>query len=260
MLIDSHCHLNMINVSERKGGLDNVIETAEQAGVTHFLCVSVEMQHYPEVLACAEKYPNVFASVGQHPNDIINYHPSIDELTQAASNDRVIAIGETGLDYFRTEADNIVQQQQGFRDHIDAAKQVRKPIIVHTRQARKDTIAIMKEQQANQVQGVMHCFTEDWEMAKKALDLDFYISFSGIVTFKNAKELHDVARKVPADRFLVETDCPYLAPVPMRGKPNEPAYVKYTAEFLAELRGESFETIAQQSSENFFTLFTTAHQ
>jgi TatD DNase family protein len=250
----------MLNVEQRQDGLDDVIYTANQAGVTHFLCVSVEMQTLPEVLACAEKYKNVYASVGQHPNDIVNYDPSVEELIEKSQHDLVVAIGETGLDYFRTDAENTKQQQEAFRKHIQAAKILNKPIIIHTRQARDDTITIMHEQQANLVRGVMHCFTEDWAMAKKALDLDFYISFSGIVTFKNAKELQEVAKKVPSDRFLIETDSPYLAPVPMRGKPNEPAFVKYTANFLAELRSQSFEKIAQQSTDNFFELFKHARK
>lgn len=258
MLVDSHCHLNMLDISKREGGLDDVIKSANDVGVTHFLCISVDMKTFPDVLACAENYSNVYASVGQHPNDVVDYDPCVDELVEKANHHRVIAIGETGLDYFRTDDQNIQQQQNAFRKHIQAAKLVNKPIVIHTRQARDDTIAIMREEHANEARGVMHCFTEDWEMAKKALDLGFYISFSGIVTFKNAKELQEVAKQVPCDRFLVETDCPYLAPVPKRGKPNEPAYVKYTAEFLAELRGESFETIAQQSTENFFELFKHA--
>lgn len=260
MLVDSHCHLNMLDVSEREGGLDDVILTAEKVGVTHFLCVCVDMQTFPDVLACAQKYSNVSASVGQHPNDIIHHDPRVEELVAAAQNNLVVAIGETGLDYFRTQEGDVESQQQAFRKHIAAAKQVRKPIIVHTRQAREDTITIMTEEHAEEIQGVMHCFTEDWSMAKKALDLGFYISFSGIVTFKSATELQEVARNVPADRFLVETDCPYLAPVPKRGKANEPAYVRYTAEFLAELRGESFDTIAKQSTENFYQLFSSARK
>lgn len=258
MLVDSHCHLNLLDVSTREGGLDDVLHVAEAAGVKHFLCVSVEMKNFPDVLACAQKYPNVSASVGQHPNDIIDYDPSVEELVQAAQNDLVVAIGETGLDYFRTEAIDVAQQQQAFRKHIAAAKQIKKPLIIHTREAREDTIKILREEKANEVQGVMHCFTEDWETAQKALGLNFYISFSGIVTFKTATQIQEVAKKVPADRFLIETDCPYLAPMPMRGKPNEPAYVRYTAEFLAQLRGESFETIAKQSTENFYRLFASA--
>lgn len=260
MLIDSHCHLNMLDISSREGGLDGVLHAANEAGVTRFLCVGVELQSFPEVLRCAETYPSVYASVGQHPNDIIHHDPSIDELVALAQNPRVIAIGETGLDYFRTQGDDdVARQQNAFRKHIHAAKRVHKPLIIHTRDARADTIKILQEEQANEVQGVMHCFTEDWEMAKQALDLDFYISFSGIVTFKTAQQIQDVAKKVPSDRFLLETDCPYLAPIPMRGKPNEPAYLRYTAEFIAQLRGETLEIIAEQSTANFYRLFPAAN-
>lgn len=257
MLIDSHCHLNMLDISNREGGLESVFQAANAAGVTHFLCVGVELKTFPDVLRCAEVYPNVYASVGQHPNDIIHHDPSVEELVKLAENSKVIAIGETGLDYFRTQGDDIAQQQNAFRKHIAAAKQVKKPLIIHTREARVDTIKILQEENAQEVQGVMHCFTEDWEIAKQALDLNFYISFSGIVTFKTAQQIQEVAKKVPADRFLIETDCPYLAPIPMRGKPNEPAYLRYTAEFLAKLRGETFEAIAEYSTANFYRLFTT---
>lgn len=245
----------MLDLAEYSATLDELIQAANQEGVKRFLCVSVELKKFPEILACTERYPHVYASVGQHPNDLIHHYPSIEELLDLAAAPAVIAIGETGLDYFRTEADQIEQQQAGFRDHIKVAKQLNKPLIIHTRQAREDTINILREEGAAEVAGVMHCFTEDWDMAKAALDLGFYISFSGILTFKKAIELQEVAKKVPADRILIETDCPYLAPVPKRGKPNQPAYLKYIAEFLAQLRGESFDCIAEQTTENFFRLF-----
>lgn len=257
-LVDSHCHLNMLE-SEGKD-LDVVMQNARAAGVKHFLCVSVEIATFPAVLQCAERYSDVSASVGQHPNDVIHYHPSVEELVGLAQQDLVIAIGETGLDYYRTTPENVAQQQQAFREHIAAAKQVKKPLIIHSRHARADTIQILAEENAQDVCGVMHCFTEDWAMAKQALDLGFYISLSGIVTFKNAVELQSVAKQVPSDRLLVETDCPYLAPVPMRGKPNEPAYVRYTAEFLAELRNTDLATLAAQTTANFYQLFSTARR
>lgn len=253
-LVDSHCHLNMLDLSLYPNGIDDVFVSAKQLGVEHMLCVGVDVEHFPEVLAYAERYPNVFASVGLHPTEQESDEPTIEQLVSLASHPKVVAIGETGLDYYRHEGD-LTWQQQRFRRHIQAAKQLNKPLIIHTRQAREDTISILKEQGAADVGGVLHCFTENWEMAKAALDLNFYISFSGIVTFRNATELQDIAKRVPLDRMLVETDAPYLTPVPYRGKPNQPGYTRYVAEFIAELRQEPLEKIAEQTTANFFKLF-----
>lgn len=217
MLIDSHCHLNMIDYKSLGVDLDSVIQSAGQNGVEHMLCVGTVLEDTPNILAIAEKYPEVSGSVGLHPNETIEKEPSHEYLVSLATHPKIVAIGETGLDYYRSEGDHQWQQDR-FRVHIQAAKVCRKPLIIHTRQARKDTLDILKEEQARSVRGVFHCFTEDWETAKSALDLDFFISFSGIVTFKNATELQAVARKVPLDRLLIETDSPFLAPVPHREK------------------------------------------
>ena len=254
MLIDSHCHLNCLNLDAHNGSLDSAVQAARDNGVSHMLCVCIDMEHFPEVLQCAETYDDVTASVGQHPNDPIDVEPTVEDLVRLADHPKVVAIGETGLDYFRSEGD-LDWQRERFRTHIAAAKQAQKPLIIHTRDAREDTIQIMREENASDVGGVMHCFTETWEMAKQAMDMGFLISFSGIVTFKNAKELQDVARKVPLESMLIETDSPYLAPVPFRGKPNEPAYVRHVAEFLAELRGVSFEEIAEVTTANYYGVF-----
>jgi TatD DNase family protein len=221
------------------------------------LCVSVTVEKLPEVLALAHDHPNIFASVGVHPDEQNGHDPSVEEIVHLANDVRVVAIGETGLDYFRIKGD-MTWQQERFRRHIRAARITHKPLIVHTREAAADTIRVLQEEGADTVGGVMHCFTESWETARSALDLGFYISFSGIVTFKNAQALRAVAAKVPADRLLVETDAPYLAPVPFRGKTNEPAYVRYVAEELAKARGVTFEELAQSTTENFFTLFKEA--
>lgn len=254
MLVDSHCHLNMLDLTPFDNDLANVIAAAKDNDVLEMLCVSVDLTSLPDVLACAERFNNVYASVGVHPNDSDEQPVTVEQLIELAGAPKVVAIGETGLDYFRSEGD-LQWQRDAFCHHIEAAKTVQKPVIIHTREAQDDTIKIMREQNIAEVGGVMHCFTETWDMAKEALDMGFYISFSGIVTFKNAKQLQEVAQKVPLDRILVETDSPYLAPVPFRGKPNYPAYVRNVAEFVAELRNESFEKIAEQTTHNFHQLF-----
>jgi len=219
------------------------------------LCVSVNLEDFPQVKSLADQYDHIFASVGVHPCYEDVREPSADELIEIGSDDNIIAIGETGLDYFRIENKDMTWQRDRFVRHISAAKTVNKPLIIHTRSAADDTMRILKEEGADQCRGVMHCFAEDWEVAKKALDLGFYISFSGIVTFKSATNVQEVARKCPIDRVLVETDSPYLAPVPLRGKTNEPAYVRHTAQFVADLKGMSLESIAQETTQNFFELF-----
>lgn len=254
MLVDSHCHLDRLDLEPYGGKLQGALDKAEEEGVSHFLCVCIDLEHFDKVLAPATEHSNIFASVGVHPNEHEGHDPVADELVKLADNDNVIAIGETGLDYFRSEGD-LEWQRERFRQHIAAAKQSEKPLIVHMRDATEDTLRIMREENAGEAGGVMHCFVEDWEVAKKALDLGFYISFSGIVTFNSAKDLKEVARKVPFDKFLVETDSPYLAPVPYRGKSNQPAYVRHVAEHIADLRNSSMDEICEFTTDNFFNLF-----
>lgn len=255
-LVDSHCHLPLLDTGRE---IAHYLATAAQVGVTHALCVGVDLESFPAVLALARQFPNVWASVGIHPNAGTEVREAdAEEICAIAADPRVVAIGETGLDYYR-ERDRIAVQQMRFRAQIQAARAAGKPLVIHTRNAAADTLRLMKEERAAEVGGVMHCFVEDWATAAAALDLGFYISFSGIVTFKNAAELRDVARRVPLDRLLVETDAPWLAPVPHRGKPNEPAFVRHTAEFLADLRGEDYATFAAATTRNFFALFRAAH-
>ena len=257
MFIDSHCHINCLKGADEQSAVTEYLKEAEQNSVDKFLCVAIDWETYPEVLKIAEDHKNVFASIGVHPNHNEGHEPSIDDLLEKAKHPKVVAIGETGLDYFRSEGD-IEWQRDRFRTHIVAAKQCQKPLIIHTREAREDTIRILQEENAAEAGGVMHCFTETWEMAQAAMEMNFYISFSGIVTFKTALELKEVAKKVPMDRMLIETDSPYLAPVPHRGKQNQPAYVKLVAEYIAELRGISVEEVAEQTSDNFYRLFSSA--
>ena len=251
MLVDSHCHIPMLG---KEMDVNQVIANAKALGVEHMLCVSVDLESYPEILSLAEQHERIYASVGVHPNTTMQEEVSQEKLIELASNDHVIAIGETGLDYFRSEGD-LEWQRDRFRTHIRAAKSVKKPLIIHTRDVGEDITRILKEEGADEVGGVMHCFVEDWETAQKAMEMNFYISFSGIVTFKNAKEVQEVAKQVPLERMLVETDSPYLTPVPYRGKPNQPGYTRYVAEFIAELKGVSFEQVAEQTTANFFNLF-----
>jgi TatD DNase family protein len=257
MLVDSHCHLDRVDLAPYDGEFAKLMDATHQAGVSHLLCVSIDLESYPAMLSLVEAYPEVFVSVGVHPNEHDRQEPQADELVALARHPKNVAIGETGLDYFRTEGD-LAWQRDRFRTHIRAARLACKPLIIHTRDARTDTIDILRQEKAADVGGVMHCFTETWEMARDALDLNFYISFSGIVTFKNAAVLRDVAARVPDDRLLIETDSPYLAPVPYRGRPNEPRYVGKVAEMIAKVRGTTTEQVAQQSHDNFFTLFRAA--
>lgn len=259
MLVDSHCHLNLINYESLGLDLEQVLNAAKEAGIEHLLCVGTTLNDKEEILKCIEPYPYISASVGLHPTEIILEEPTVELLCLLAHHPRIVAIGETGLDYCRVNDPHqtcVKTQKQRFVVHIEAAKQTRKPLIIHTRQAKKETLDLMKAEKADAIGGVMHCFTEDWETAFKALDLGFYISFSGIITFKNALELQTVAKKVPLDRMLIETDSPYLAPVPYRGKINQPAYVKAVAEFIAALRDLNFEEIACQTTGNFYELFS----
>ncbi len=254
MFIDSHCHINFPDLVAREA---EVMANMRANQVTHALCVSVELDRYPEVLAMAERHSNVFASVGVHPDYENIAEPTVAQLVTLAEHPRVVAIGETGLDYFRLTGD-LEWQRERFRTHIRAAKLANKPLIIHTRSAAEDTLRIMQEEGAAEVGGVMHCFTESLAVAEAAIAMNFYISFSGIVTFKNAVELKAVAQAVPMGRMLIETDSPYLAPIPYRGKTNEPAWVKHVAEHIAQLRGVSAESIGLATTENFFKLFSSA--
>lgn len=237
--------------------MDQVLESMRSNQVGHALCVSVTLDKFPEVLAIAEQYPNIYASVGVHPDYENITEPTVSGLVELANHPRVVAIGETGLDYFRLTGD-LSWQRERFRTHIRAAKQTGKPLIIHTRNAAEDTIKIMQEEGAAEVGGVMHCFTESWEVAQAAIAMGFYISFSGIVTFKNAQALKDVAQKVPLASMLVETDSPYLAPIPFRGKTNQPAYVRHVAEEIARLREQPLQQIMDATTANFFKLFKHA--
>lgn len=256
MLVDSHCHLNFIDLSEFENNLQQVIDRAHDAGVEHLLSVCVELEDYPRLKEIANEYSDVSISVGVHPNTEMKQEVTRDQLIAMADFPACVAIGETGLDYYRTEAASSRElQRQRFKHHIQAAKATQKPLIIHTRQAAEDTLSLMETEGADDIGGVMHCFAEDMSIARRAMDLNFYISFSGIVTFKNAKNLHEVAKDVPLDRILIETDSPYLAPVPFRGKQNHPALVKHVAEALSELKQVSYEEIARVTTENFYRCF-----
>lgn len=254
MFIDSHCHLDRIDLKPFNDDFASFVESARQQQIEHMLCIAIDMESYPAMAELVAPYADISLSVGVHPNVTEGREPSYDELLQLAGQDKVIAIGETGLDYFHSKGD-LAWQHQRFRNHIAVAKACGKPLIIHTREAGHDALDVLREEGADQVGGIIHCFTEDWAYAEKALELGFYISFSGIVTFKNAQAIKEVAQKVPADRFLIETDSPYLAPAPYRGKPNYPTYVRHVAEHIAELRGCSTEAVAELSRDNFYRLF-----
>lgn len=255
MLIDSHCHLDKLDLTPYQNDFSCFMQATVENKIEHMLCISIDLEAYPAMCDLVEPYQNISLSVGVHPNVDEGQDPSADELIALADNKRVVAIGETGLDYFRSEGD-LTWQHERFKNHIAASKATKKPLIIHTREAAKDTLRLLKEQGADEVGGVIHCFTEDWDFALQAMDLNFYISFSGIVTFKNAKAIQEVARKIPADRYLIETDSPYLAPVPFRGKSNYPIYVQHVAQYLADLRETSLDIITRQSNENFRRLFS----
>jgi TatD DNase family protein len=251
MLVDSHCHLDFPDLSNR---LPEVLRHMQENDVGIAVCIGVNLEDFPRVLSLAEAHRQLYATVGVHPEYVDAEEPGMEQLVKLADHPKVIAIGETGLDYY-WHKDRPEWQRERFRTHIRAAKQCGKPLVVHMRDAANDTLAILKEEGAGEVGGVMHCFTEDWQVARAAIDLNFHISFSGIVTFKNALALKDVACKAPLDRILVETDSPYLAPVPYRGKINEPAYVRHVAAEIARLRGLSTEEVADASTKNFHQLF-----
>jgi TatD DNase family protein len=251
MYVDSHCHLDFPELSSE---LPQLLAAMREHAVTHALCISVDLPAWPSVVAIAHAHDNLYATVGVHPDYTDTLEPTVADLVAKAATPKVVAIGETGLDYYRLEGD-LEWQRERFRRHIRAARETGKPLVIHTRSSAADTLAIMREERAQDVGGVMHCFTETWEIAKGALDLGFHISFSGIVTFKNAVELKEVARRVPLERLLIETDSPYLAPVPYRGKRNQPAFVRYVGEEIARLRNLTAAAIGAATSANFFRLF-----
>ncbi|MEN9479508.1 MAG: hypothetical protein RLZZ298_903 [Pseudomonadota bacterium] len=254
MLVDSHCHIDFPDLAQR---LPEIFERMQNNGVGCAVCIGVNLEDFPRVLALAESYPQLYATVGVHPEYTDAEEPDLERLLNLANHPKVIAIGETGLDY-SWQKDRPEWQRERFRTHIRAAIACNKPLVIHTRESADDTLRLLEEEGAQAVGGVMHCFTENWEIAQRALDLGFYISFSGIVTFKNALVIKEVAQKTPLDRILVETDSPYLAPVPYRGKQNQPAYVLHVAEEIARLRGETLETVSTATTENFFRLFKHA--
>jgi len=255
MFVDSHCHINFPELSNR---LPDILRNMAENQITHALCAAVNLPDFPSILKIAEAYPHIYASVGVHPGYQKTVEPDIKTLVKLADHPKVIAIGETGLDYYRHQGD-LEWQRQRFRIQIRAAKECGKPLIIHARKASEDTLRIMREEGAGTDKGgpggVMHCFTDTMEMAQASMDMGFYISFSGIVTYKAAKELHEVACQVPLERMLIETDSPYLSPDPHRGKDNEPANVRYVAKRIAELKKVSVESVGQHTSDNFFKLF-----
>ncbi len=258
MLVDSHCHLDRLNLKHYENGLVDAIRAANEQGVSHMLCVCISDENRHAVTEIAAQFRNIFASVGVHPCDVNEDVVTRDQLVGwVNSAEKIVALGETGLDYYYSEALKF-QQQESFANHLVVAGELGLPVIVHTRDARDDTIKLIRDYGKEESAGVLHCFTENWEMAKQALDLNYCISISGIVTFKNAEELREVVKKVPLDKLLVETDSPYLAPVPKRGKSNEPLFVTHVAKFVAELKGVSYEELCEITSDNFFRLFSKA--
>lgn len=252
LLVDSHCHLNFPDFADETTQL---LDNMHAQGVGWALCAGVTLEAFPSLLALVEAHPNIYGAVGVHPDHQEGRDPTEDELVALAAHPKIVAIGETGLDYYRIEGD-LEWQRQRFRRHIRSARRIHKPLIIHTRAAAADTLAILREEGAGDIGGVFHCFTESMDVAHQALDLGFHISFSGIVTFKNAKDLKEVARQIPMDRLLVETDSPYLAPAPHRGKRNEPAYVRHVAEEIARLKDIELEEVAEATTRNFFRLFS----
>ncbi len=259
MLVDSHCHLDRLNLDRYDGDLSRALEAARARGVERFLCVGVSLENRRDVVALARRYPDVLASVGVHPLDVKSGLASVSELVTWGSHTRVVALGETGLDYYY-DNDSRSLQRESFAVHLQAASEAGLPVIVHTRDARRETLELIRHHGNSDTAGVLHCFTEDWDMASSALDLNYFISISGIVTFRNAAALRDVVRRLPLERLLVETDSPYLAPVPYRGKSNEPQFVREVAEYIAELKGISFGELARQTGRNFLQLFPKALQ
>ncbi len=254
MLVDSHCHLNLMSQDDYGMDTSQLVARARDAGVGCMLCVGTNDESSRRAIDIADQYDDVYASAGIHPSEKLDQEPEVVDLVTLADHPRVIAIGETGLDYYYNESGLDVMRQR-FKTHIQAAKQAKKPLIIHTRDAREDTIKIMQDENAAEIGGVMHCFTETIEMARQAMEMGFYISFSGIVTFKNAKELQQVAKEIPLEKILIETDSPYLAPMPYRGKKNVPEYVRYVAEKIAEIKELSYDQVVEATSNNFFKCF-----
>ena len=255
MFVDSHCHVDFPKLIQQ---MPEILQRMQTNQVSHALCVSVNLPDWPALIALVEQYDALWASVGVHPDYEDTVEPTVQELVSRSAHPRVVAIGETGLDYFRLSGD-LAWQRERFRCHMRAARECQLPLIIHTRSAAEDTLRLMREEGAEQVGGVLHCFTESWEVAQAAMDMNFYISFSGIVTFKTALALQEVARRVPLDRLLIETDSPYLAPVPFRGKLNDPSKVIHVAEKIAEIRKCTLKTIEEVSTRNFFNLFNKIH-
>jgi TatD DNase family protein len=265
MLIDSHCHLDRINLDRYDGQLAKAIAAANERGIQQMLCIGVSLENIQTVIDIAQAHPCVVASVGVHPCDVKEGTATAEQLIQWASQAKVVALGETGLDYYyktegHYETESKELQHESFAMHLSVGKKLGLPVVVHTREAKADTLALIKEHGSLESSGVLHCFTEDWDMAKAALDLNYYISISGIVTFKNAEQIRDVVRNMPIERLLIETDSPYLAPIPYRGKPNEPKYVREVAQFVADLKGMSIEKLGEHTCENFYRLFNKAKQ
>lgn len=258
MLIDSHCHLDRLKLDKYDNQLSAAVDAALARDIQQLLCVGISVNNRQAVVDIAERFPQVVSSVGVHPLDVKEGLATEADLIEWAQHPKVVALGESGLDYYYSQDDKSLQQDS-FIIHLQAAAKAQLPVIVHTRDAREDTLALIKEHGSETSAGVLHCFTENWEMAEKAIAMNYMISISGIVTFKNATELRDVVKKIPLDRLLVETDSPYLAPVPYRGKPNEPQYVREVAEYIAELKGLSFEDLARITTENFYRLFPKAY-
>ena len=252
-IIDSHCHIDRVDLDAFGGSIESMLDHARNLSVDKFLCVCIDLEHFDDVHTLSKSYPNIYCSVGVHPTETNCKDPSIEELLDYAKSNRVIAIGETGLDYFHVRKDEADWQRDRFRRHIAASNQSGKPMIIHMRDSKEDTIEILSREKAEK--GVMHCFAEDLETAVAAIDLGFYISFSGILTFKSAQDLREVAKQIPTERILIETDSPYLTPVPYRGKPNSPAYTYYVAEKLAEIRNTTIGEIAKVTTQNFNQLF-----
>jgi TatD DNase family protein len=257
-LVDSHCHLDRLKLDEYEGGLSAALEAARSRGIGRFLCVGIDMDNAQAVIDLSEQFSDVYASVGMHPLSLEHPAPSHEKLLELADHPKVVAIGEMGLDFFY-DKENHQEQIKRFVTQLEVAKECQKPVIIHTRDAREETLEILNQHCDLSVGGILHCFTESLEMAKAAIDMNFYVSISGIATFRNASELREVVKALPLERLLVETDAPYLAPVPHRGKPNEPAFVRDVAEFVADLKGVSYETLRDVTTKNFNSLMKLEH-
>ncbi|MBK2267781.1 TatD family hydrolase [Francisella philomiragia] len=253
MIIDSHCHLNYLKLDDIS--LEKVIDNAKEAGIEKIVSIAVAWDEIADIERITENFDNVYYSVGVHPSELDSYQPSVDDIIARSQHKKCVAIGETGLDYYYNGDETKKAQKIKFVNHMQAANDVKKPVIIHTRSAKQDTLDILKSENVEGCGGILHCFTEDYDMAKKALDMGMYISFSGILTFKNARDIQETAKKLPLDRILIETDAPYLTPVPLRGKPNYPEYVKYVAQFLADLKGFSYDEVAKQTYKNTCEVF-----